>query len=172
MALTNLKEYLTSPPLISIPKPHEQLCLYLSALSKSVSAALIREEDAIQKSVYYVSKLLVGPELNYLPLEKLVFALVIASRKLRHYFDAHSIKVLTSHPIRVTLRKVDLAGRMEKWSVELNRFHIDYEPQIAIKGQVLAYFIAEFHADTVAEPAIPAPPTGGKIQSIAHQKHI
>ena len=101
-----------------------------------------------------------------------MFALVIASRKLKHYFDAHPIKVLTSHPIRATLRRADLTGRMEKWSVELNRFHIDYEPQIAIKGQVLADFIAEFHADTVAEPAIPAPPTEGKIQPITHQKHI
>lgn len=68
------------------------------------------------------------PELNYLPLEKLVFALVLASKKLRHYFDAHPIKLLTSHPIRATLRKFELVERMEKWYVGLNRFHIDYEP--------------------------------------------
>lgn len=68
----------------------------------------------VQKPVYYVSKSLVGPELKYLPLEKLVFALIIATRKLRHYFHAYPIKVLTSHPIRVTLRKANLAGRMKK----------------------------------------------------------
>ena len=137
-----MKEYLGSPPLISISRPYEQLYVYLSASSKVVCAAFIREEDKVHKLVYYVSKSLVGPELNYLPLEKLVFALIVASRKLRHYFDAHPIKVLIAHPIRATLRKVDLAGRMEKWSVKLNRFHIEYEPRAAIKGQILAYFIA------------------------------
>lgn len=108
--------------------------MYISASSKSISAALIREEDVIQKPIYYVSKSLVGLELNYLPLKKLVFALVIAFRKLRHYFDTHLIKVLISHPIRVTLLKSNLAGRMKRWSIELNRFHIDYEPHTTIKG--------------------------------------
>lgn len=101
--MINLKEYLASPPLISIPKPHEQPFLYLLASSKSISATLIREEDMVQKFVYYVIKSLVGPELRYLPLEKLMFILVIASRKLRHYFYAHPIKVLTSHSIRAII---------------------------------------------------------------------
>lgn len=51
---------------------------------------------------------------------------------------------------------------MEKWYVELNRFHIKYEPWATIKGQVLADFIAEFSDDTVAEAALPAPPIKGK----------
>ena len=123
---------------------------------------MIREEDKVHKPVYYASNSLVGPELNYLPLEKLVFALVVASRKLIHYFDAHLVKVLTADPIRTALRKVDLASRMEKWSVELNIFHIKYEPRAAIKGQVLAYIIAEFSDDTVVAAASPAPPTGGQ----------
>lgn len=55
---------------------------------------------------------LVGSELNHLPLEKLVFAPVIVSRKLRHYFDAHPIKVLTFHSIRASLCKFDL---VKKW---------------------------------------------------------
>lgn len=54
--------------------------MYLSASSKLISAALIREEDMVQKPVYYVNKSLVGAELNYLPLEKLMFTLVIAFR--------------------------------------------------------------------------------------------
>lgn len=123
---------------------------------------LIREEDIVQKLVYYINKSLVGAELNYLPLEKLVFALVIAFGKLRHYFDAHPIKILTSHLIRATLQKFDLAGRMEKWYVELNRFHIDYEPRTSIKGHVLAEFIAEFQDDKVEGPSIPTPPIGGQ----------
>ena len=90
--------------------------------------------------------------MNYLPIGKLVLAVITASRKLRHYFDAHPIKVLTSHPIKATLGKADFSGRMEKWSVELGRFHIEYEPRIAIKGQVLADFIAEFTGTETVEP--------------------
>ena len=83
-------------------------------------------------------------EQRYLPLEKLAFALVIASRKLKHYFEAHTIIVLTSHPLKAVLQKADLSGRLSKWSIELGRFDIQFQPRNAIKGQVLADFIAEF----------------------------
>lgn len=83
-ALIELKEYLSSPLLISIPKPHEQFYMYLASSDRVVSSVLIRKHDNIQKSVYYTSKYLVGPELNYLPLDKLVLLLIITSRKLRH----------------------------------------------------------------------------------------
>jgi hypothetical protein len=170
-ALAELKVYLSCPPLISIPEPHEQLYLYLSSSNKAVSAALIREDGGIQKPIYYISKSLNVAELNYLPLEKLVLALVTASRKLRHYFDAHPIKVLTSSPIRAALRRADLSGRMEKWSVELNRFHIEYEPRTSIKGQVLADFIAEFTGTTtVAAAGSPPAPTGGQESNANSQR--
>ena len=101
-----------------------------------------------------------------MPLEKLVLALIIASRKLRHYFDAHPIKVLTSSPIKVALRKVDLIRRTEKWSVELGRFHIEYEPRMAIKGQVLANFVMKFTSGAEVEPTntLPAPTEGQDIE--------
>lgn len=113
--------------------------------------------------ITYTSKCLVSPELNYLPLNKLVLALIITSRKLRHYFDAHSIKVLTSSLIKTVLRKADLLGRKEKWSVELGRFHIKYEPRTTIKGQIIANFIDEFIGNAEVKPdnALFAP-TGGQ----------
>jgi ribonuclease HI len=127
------------------------LYLYLAASDKAVSAVLIRLNNNIQLPVYYVSKTLLPAEFNYTPLEKLILALLVASRKLRHYFDAHPITLYTSHPITLytshpikdALRRVDFSGRMEKWSVELGRFHIEYQPRTSIKGQVLAYFVAE-----------------------------
>ncbi|WP_375692541.1 RNase H-like domain-containing protein, partial [Bartonella sp. AP4SXKL] len=143
-ALSRLKEYIATPPLISIPKPHEMLYLYLPLSDKAISAALMRSDGGIQRPVYYISKTLISAELNYTPLEKLVLALVTASRKLQHYFDAHPITLYTSHPIKAALRRADFSGRMEKWSVELGRYHIEYVPRTAIKGQVLADLIAEF----------------------------
>jgi hypothetical protein len=76
------------------------LYLYLAVSPTAVSAALIREEDGIQKPVYFVSKALHGAEERYPQIEKLAFALIIASRKLQPYFQAHSIRVLTEYPLR------------------------------------------------------------------------
>lgn len=94
-ALTDLKEYLSHPPLSSILEPHEQLFIYLAASSKAVSVALIKKDNGMHKQVYYVSKSLVGNEISYLPIEKLVLAMITTSRFLGYYFDAHPTKVLT-----------------------------------------------------------------------------
>jgi len=94
--------------------------------------------------VYYASKRLLDAETRYPQMEKLALALVVTARKLRHYFQAHSIQVLTNHPLRQVLQKPDASGRLLKWSIELSQFDIDYKPRTAIKGQALADFVAEF----------------------------
>lgn len=110
----------------------------------AISAALIREEDRIQRPVYYISKRLTGAERNYPKLEKLAYCLVIASRKLRPYFQAHHIIVYTDQPSRHVLTWHEMSGRLPKWNIELSQFDIAYTPRQAIQGQVLADFIAEF----------------------------
>ena len=60
---------------------------------------LVKEEDKVQKPVYYISKVLIGAETRYLKIEKLAYALIIAARKLRHYFQAHPIVVFTNQPL-------------------------------------------------------------------------
>ncbi|GFS40353.1 hypothetical protein Acr_00g0068050 [Actinidia rufa] len=99
-AFQQLKEYLGSPPLLSIPTADEDLYVYLSASPTAISAVLVREEDKIQKPIYYVSKTLIGAEVRYPRIEKIAYALMIAARKLRHYFQAHSIIVLTDQPLK------------------------------------------------------------------------
>ena len=83
-------------------------------------------------------------------MEKLILALVTAARKLRPYFQAHTIKVPTKYPMKQVLHKPETFGRLMKWAIELSEFDILYKPKSAIKGQILAYFIMEF---TSAEPA-------------------
>ncbi|XP_077251992.1 uncharacterized protein LOC143891256 [Tasmannia lanceolata] len=107
------------------------------------AAVLIREEYHQQKPIYYVSKVLHDAETRYQRVEKLVYALVMAPRKLRPYFQAHTIKVLTGQPLRQILHRPDTSGRLVKWAVELSEFDIKYLPRPAIKAQVLADFIAE-----------------------------
>jgi hypothetical protein len=81
-------------------------------------------------------------------MEKMAFALTIASRKLRPYFQAHTITVLTEYPLKKVLRKLDLSGRLVNWAIELSEFDIEFVSRSAIKGQVLADFVAEFTSIT------------------------
>ena len=82
-AFEDLKAYLYSPLLLSPSKLGEELFLYLAMSSAVVSTALVREEDKVQKPMYYTSRALRGAEERYLPMEKLTFALVIVACKLK-----------------------------------------------------------------------------------------
>ena len=86
--------------------------MYLAVSPHAVSSALIKEEGRVQKSVYYTSRVLRGTKGIYPMMEKLAFTLVITSRKLRHYFQAHVINVLTDHPLKKAMNKLDAAGRL------------------------------------------------------------
>ena len=77
-------------------------------------------------------------------MEKLAFALVMAARKLKPYFQAHTVIVLTDKPLRRPMSSPEAAGRLALWAIELSEFDIQYRPQTAIKGQFIADFIAEF----------------------------
>ena len=95
-----MKAYLSTPPLLSPSQPGEEIFLYLVVSPATVSAALIREEEKVQKPIYYTSQALRGVEERYPPMEKLAFALVTAACKLKPYFQAHMVVVLTNRPLR------------------------------------------------------------------------
>ena len=143
-AFQDLKQYLGQPPLLSKPKDGETLILYLAVSPHAISAALMREEDGIQRPVYFVSKRLIDAETRYPEMEKLALALLIASRKLRPYFLAHSVSVLTNYPLRKIMQKPETSGRMMQWAIELSQFDIAYTPRASNKGQALADFVSEF----------------------------
>ena len=86
--------------MLSPSQPGEELFLYLAVSLVAVNAALIREEEKVQKPVYYASRALCGAEERYPPMEKLAFALVTTARKLKPYFQAHTVVVLTDRPLR------------------------------------------------------------------------
>ena len=77
-------------------------------------------------------------------IEKLGFALITASKKLRHYFQAHVINVMTNYPLKKVMNKLEAAGQLIQWAIKLSEFDIKYQPRNAIKAQTLANFIAEF----------------------------
>ncbi|XP_065026171.1 uncharacterized protein LOC135650616 [Musa acuminata AAA Group] len=139
----HVKEHLASLPRLASVSPRERLGVYLAASRHVVSFVSIKEVSGEQLPVYYVSHVLNGPEERYPPIEKLVLALVLTARKLRPYFQAHPIEVITDQPLRQILSKFDLAGRLLKWSVELGEFDIQYVPRTAIKAQAVADFISK-----------------------------
>ena len=90
-----------------------------------------------------------GTKAKYPHMEKMAFSLIVASRKLRSYSQAHTIVVVTDQPIRKAMSKPDAASRMVQQAVELSQFNLKYRPRTEIKVQALANFIAEF---TVPDP--------------------
>ena len=90
-----LKEYLSRPPIMSSPVADEVLYVYIAVAPHAVSLVLIREDNGLQRLIYYMSKSLYEAKIKYSPLEKAILAAVHASRKLPHYFQAHTIVVLT-----------------------------------------------------------------------------
>ncbi|XP_059428515.1 uncharacterized protein LOC132162275 [Corylus avellana] len=133
-AFDQLKKYLTSPPLLSRVVPREALYLYVAISPTTVSGALIQEEDGTQKPVYFVSRALRGAEERCPQMEKLAFALTIASRKLRSYFQAYTIRVLTEYPLKKILRKLDLSSRLANWAIELGEIKKDETWVVYVDG--------------------------------------
>ena len=143
-----IKQYLTELPILASLGVGDTLYLYLAVLEASVSAALLNqkhkeEENRKHKLIFLVSKSLFEAEAWYTHLEQAALALRVAIKKLRPYFQAHPIVVLTNLPFRSTIHKLDLSGRMARWAIELSEFGIQYKPRLALKRQILVDFLAE-----------------------------
>jgi hypothetical protein len=126
------------------PKKNEDMMLYISTTSTVVSAAIVveREEKGhvykVQWPVYYISEVLTDSKIRYLYVQKLLYAFLITSHKLRHYFESHKITVITDFPLRDILHNRDVMGHISKWAIELEALNIDFSPWKAIKSQALA----------------------------------
>ena len=142
-AFEDLKAYLASTPLLSPSKPGEELYLYLAVSPYVISSASIKKDRKVQKPVYYTNKALRGVEERYPAMEKLALSLVTAARKLKPYFQAHVINVLTDHPLKKAMNKLEAAGWLIQWAIELSESDVRYKQREAIKAQVLADFIAK-----------------------------
>ena len=143
-AFMAIKKYLTEPLILMSAKAGNTLYLYLVASNIAVSAALFKEcGDAKLKPVFFVSKSLTDAETRYSHLERAALALRKATQKLRPYFQAHPVVVLTDLPLRGTIHKPDMSERMARWAMEISEYGIQYKPRLSKKGQILADFIAE-----------------------------
>jgi hypothetical protein len=120
------------------PKPHEE---------KTPEGT-----TKVQKPVYFVSTVLCDARERYTMQQKLLYTLLIASRKLRHYFQGRPIKVVTDRPLETILRNPNVTGQVAEWAVELQPFKISFETTKVIKSKALAEFIAEWTDPFTDEP--------------------
>jgi hypothetical protein len=126
-------------------------------LSQS-DAPELQEEKAledtakVQKPVYFVSTVLRDVRERYTMQQKLLYTLLIASRKLRHYFQGHPIKVVTDRPLETILHNPNVTRRVAEWAVELQPFEISFETTKVIKSKALAKFTAEWTDPFTDEP--------------------
>jgi hypothetical protein len=143
-----LKQYLIDLTTLTPPSPGAPLLLYVAASHFAVSAAIVQEkldgQVKRQAPVYFVSKVLSLSKKNYTELEKVLYVVLMASRKLRRYFQACRIIVPSSQPLKDIMRNREATGRIGKWVTELNEFTIEYVHRSSIQSQVLVDFIADW----------------------------
>nr|CAB3504979.1 unnamed protein product [Digitaria exilis] len=157
-ALDRLKTALTNTPILTSPKEGEPLLLYVAATTQVVSAVIVveRTEEGhslpVQRPVYYISEVLSETKMRYPHIQKLIYTIVLAPRKLRHYFEAHPVTVVSSFPLGEIIQNREVSGRISKWSTELMGETLAYAPRKAIKSQTLADFVAEW-TDTQLPPS-------------------
>jgi hypothetical protein len=123
-AFQELKDYLSNMTKLCPPEPKSPLMLYLSASNSVVSAMLVQEKEEEEKfkqiPVYFASEDLSGSKLFYSELKKIAYAVVMAARKLRHYFEGHRIRVITNQPLSDLFANKEASTRIIKWGVELS----------------------------------------------------
>jgi hypothetical protein len=134
--------------ILTSPDPTLPLLLYIAASPYAVSAALVQEQDregtTRQCPVYYVSEVLTTSKCNMTELEKISYAVVMASRKLRHYFEAFKARVTSDRGLGELFRNPEASVRIAKWAAELSGYHITFEPRTTIKSHVLSDFIVDW----------------------------
>ncbi|GJR43550.1 reverse transcriptase domain-containing protein [Tanacetum coccineum] len=142
-AFKQMKQLIAVLPMLTAPMEKKEVIVYLVAAKETVSAVLMTEKEAKQMPIYFVSRALRGPKINYTSMENLVLASVHASKQLKRYFQAHPIIVIIDQPIQQVLSRPEVAGRLQKWRIKLGEYVIHYRPRVSVKGQILADFIVE-----------------------------
>jgi hypothetical protein len=140
--LDKLKATLTHAPILTPPQDGEPLYLYIAATIQVVSTVIVveRTEEGhalpVQRPVYYISEVLSETKARYPQVQKLLYAVVLTRSKLRNYFEAHPVTVVSSFSLGEIIRNPDAVGRIAKWSVELMGKTLAYTPRKAIKSQI------------------------------------
>jgi hypothetical protein len=124
VAFTQLKQYLASPLVLTAPKSGEVLQLYIATTDRVVSTVLVVEHEevshayGVQHPIYFISEVLNESKTRYTQIQKLIYAILIITRKLKHYFDGFHVVIKTDFPLGTIIHNKDANGRIAKWAME------------------------------------------------------
>jgi hypothetical protein len=141
------------------PLPGKNLLLYIAVTTHIISTAIMVEHSeeghvfGMQRPLYFISEVLSESKVHYPSIQKLLYAILITSRKLRHYFNEYKISVVTDFPLADILHNQDATRCISKWVVKLGLLNIDFKPRTTIKSQALVDFMAEWRKNQIAAPA-------------------
>jgi hypothetical protein len=147
-AFKELKQMLSTAPVLASPMPREPMLLYIVATNRVVSAVVVVEREeggkTVQQPVYYLSEVLSTSKQNYPHYQKMTYGVYMAAKKLKHYFQEHPIRVVAKAPILEIISNKDASGRIAKWAIELSPYTPQYDKRDTVKSQVLADFFIDW----------------------------
>jgi hypothetical protein len=140
-AFDELKEHIQQLPTLSSSELDQPLILYVSASHTTVSGALVQEKEimkndkkiAQQVPIYFVSEALAGSKKYYSEMEKICYTVVMSAQKLRKYFEAHRVTILTNQPFNDIFGNKDSSDKIDKWAIEFSKHVIYFEKRSALK---------------------------------------
>jgi len=149
LALDEIKNYLTNPPVLISPQQGEPFRLYLSTDGMVIGSALIQEFEGKERVIYYLSRRFIDAETRYSAIEKLCLCLYFSCIKLRHYLlSAECTVICKDDVVRYMLSMPIMSGIIGKWILALSEFDLRYKSAKAVKGQIMANFVTQ-HRDVV-----------------------